>query len=75
MTETTESPALTSTLLEAAKPYLLHAIQQIANDGKTVVLVHGTPESMEGAHFMLTLSVDPDSSQKVINALHEEGEE
>ena len=62
-------------LLEAAKPYILHAVQQVVNDGKNVVVVHGTPDCMDGTHFMLTLSVDPEASQRVINSLNEAGEE
>jgi hypothetical protein len=61
---------LSQSLLEAAKPYILHAVQQVVNDGKNVVVVHGTPDCMDGSHFMLTLSVDPESSQKVIDVLH-----
>jgi hypothetical protein len=66
---------LTHSLLEAAKPYILHAVEQIAVGGKSVVVVHGTPDCMDGTHFMLTLSVDPEASQQVIDTLNGEGEE
>ena len=65
---------LAHSLLEAAKPYILHAVQQVVNEGKNVV-VHGTPDCMDGTHFMLTLSVDPEASQRVIHSLNGEGEE
>lgn len=66
---------LAHSLLEAAKPYILHAVQQVVNEDKNVVVVHGTPDCMDGTHFMLTLSVDPEASQRVIDTLNGEGEE
>ena len=74
-TPAAEKPSLPQALMNVGGQYLLHAVKQIVVEKKSVVLTHGSPDDLDGAHFMVTVSVDPEVSQKIIDSLGIKGEE
>ena len=72
---TPEGPSLPQRMVDVGSQYLLHAVKQILLENKTFVLTHGAPDDLDGAHFMVAVSVDPVVSQQIIDSLGIEGEE
>ncbi len=70
-----ERAPLPKRMLDVGGQYLLHGVKQILVENKTFVLTHGSPDDLDGAHFMVAVSVDPEVSQKIIDSLSIEGEE